>query len=234
MTTSSPTPAPMRIVALVFPNLTQLDLTGPAQVFARLPDVELSLAWHDTRPVPTGDGWSIVPTVSLDDCPPGDVLFVPGGDGVDDIFNDEHVRDFLRTQAASARYVTSVCTGSLALAAAGLLTGYRATSHWASVDLLAEFGVTVVHERVVIDRNRITGAGVTSGIDFALTLAAQLFGPQVAQEVQLRLEYDPQPPFHHGSPGTADPALVARLREAVHERRRPLVAAAVQRLNSRD
>lgn len=222
----------IRIVALLFPDVTQLDFTGPAQVFARLPDTEVQLAWHTLDPVPTDAGWSIVPTVTLDACPPADVLFVPGGNGTFALFDDERVLRFLREQAATARYVTSVCTGSFALAAAGLLTGYRATSHWSSVDLLAEYGVIPVHERVVVDRNRISGGGVTSGIDFALTLAAEMHGEEMAKAVQLRLEYDPQPPFDHGSPRTADPELVARMRDAAHAQRLPLVRRSAARLRA--
>jgi cyclohexyl-isocyanide hydratase len=208
-----------RIVALLFPAVTQLDFTGPAEVFARLPHTRVLLAWHTLDPVRTDAGWSIVPTVTLDECPPADVLFVPGGSGAFDLFGDDRALRFLREQGARARYVTSVCTGSFALAAAGLLTGYRATSHWSSVDLLAEFGATPVHERVVRDRNRITGAGITSGIDFALTLAAELHGEDVAKRVQLSLEYDPEPPFDHGSPRTADPGLVSRRRDEVRRMR---------------
>jgi cyclohexyl-isocyanide hydratase len=208
---------------LLFPIVTQLDFTGPAEVFARLPDTQVLLAWHTLDPIRTDAGWSIVPTVTLDACPPADVLFVPGGVGAFDLFRDDRALRFLREQAATARYVTSVCTGSFALAAAGLLTGYRATSHWHSVDLLAEFGVTPVHERVVRDRNRITGAGITSGIDFALTLAAEMHGDDVAKRVQLAIEYDPQPPFDNGSPRTADPAVVSRRRAEIRRLRMPMI-----------
>lgn len=201
------------VVVPLFPNVTQLDFTGPAQVFSRLPNTKVHLAWHDTEPVRTDCGWSIVPTTTLSDCPQGDVLFVPGGEGAFEIFDDSVALAFLRRQAARARWVTSVCTGSFSLAAAGLLTGRRATSHWASLDMLAEFGVIPVAERVVTDGNVITGGGVTSGIDFALHLAAVEFGEQVAKEVQLALEYDPSPPFDHGSPRSADPALVLAGRE---------------------
>lgn len=226
---------PVRIVCLLFPHVTQLDLTGPAEVFARLPDVELDLVWHRVEPVPTDAGFAIVPTRALADAPQADVLFVPGGQGAFDLLDDEVVLDFLRRQAAGARYVTSVCTGSFALAAAGLLTGRRATSHWASLDLLQEFGVTPVAERVVRDGEVITGAGVSSGIDFALTLAADLCGPEVAKRVQLSIEYDPRPPFDAGGPSRpdADPAQVAETIAAIRHSREPAIARAAARVRSR-
>jgi cyclohexyl-isocyanide hydratase len=218
--------SPLRVVALLFPGCTQLDLTGPAQVFARLPGAQVDLAWRDTEPVATDCGGSIVPTTTLADAPPADVLFVPGGDGTFDLLEDEDVLAFLRRQAADARWVTSVCTGSFLLGAAGLLDGYRATTHWASLPLLAELGAEPVAERVVVDRNRVTGAGVTSGIDFALVLTARDLGDDVARRLQLMLEYDPRPPFDAGSPATADPADVAAIRSAVREARLGRVQAA--------
>ena len=199
---------PLQIVVLLFPNVTQLDFTGPAQISSRFPNTQVHLAWHDFNPVPTDAGWCIVPTTTLENCPQADVLFVPGGSGTFDLFDDVAALEFLRGQASNARWVTSVCTGSFALAAAGLLTGYRATSHWASLKMLEMFGVTPVSERVVRDGNRITGAGVTSGIDFAFVLAAELFGDDVARRIQLAVEYDPAPPFDYGSPAKADPQIV--------------------------
>lgn len=219
----------LRVVALLLPDCTQLDLTGPAQVFARLPGAEVHLAWRDTEPVATDCGWSIVPTTTLADAPPADVLFVPGGEGVFDLLRDEEVLAFLRRQAAGARWVTSVCTGSFLLAAAGLLDGRRATTHWASLPLLAELGAVPVAERVVVDGNRVTGAGVTSGIDFAFELAARAVGEDVARRLQLLLEYDPQPPFDAGSPAAADPATISAIRAAVRADRLPRVRAAATR-----
>jgi cyclohexyl-isocyanide hydratase len=160
-----------------------------------------------------------VPTTTLADCPQADVLFVPGGAGTFDHFEDDLALEFLRSQAAGARWITSVCTGSFGLAAAGLLSGYQATSHWASLPMLAEFGVEPVSRRVVRDRNRITGAGVTSGIDFAFVLAAELYGDDVARNIQLAIEYDPEPPFDHGSPSKADPARVAEITAATRDLR---------------
>lgn len=222
--------ADLQIVVLLFPQVTQLDFTGPAQVFDRLPGAQVHLAWHDTQPVVTDCGWSIVPTTTLTDCPPADILFVPGGEGAFDLFTDDVALAFLREQAAAARWVTSVCTGSFALAAAGLLHGKRATSHWASLPMLADFGVVPVAERVVVDGGVVTGAGITSGIDFALRLAALEAGEEVAKRVQLALEYDPDPPFDHGSPRTADPETVRSERERVRAGRLSRVQQAAQRL----
>ena len=213
------TPSPLRIVVLLFPRVTQLDFTGPAQVFSKFPNTEVHLAWHDLDPVVTDAGWCIVPTTTLADCPQADVLFVPGGAGAFEMFDDIEALEFLQVQARKARWITSVCTGSFTLAAAGLLTGYRATSHWASLRMLEHFGVEPVSERVVRDRNRITGAGVTSGIDFAFTLAAELFGDDEARKIQLAIEYDPDPPFDCGSPGKADPETVKSIISATENLR---------------
>ncbi|MCR0984670.1 DJ-1/PfpI family protein [Roseomonas populi] len=197
-----------RIGLVLFPELTQLDLTGPAEVFYRLPGAEVLLLWKTLDPVTSDRGMSILPTATFDSCGELDVICVPGGPGQIALMDDEETLAFLRRVAPGCRLVTSVCTGSLVLAAAGLLSGYRATSHWSSIDQLALLGVEPVSERVVRDRNRITGAGVTSGIDFALTVVAELFGPEVAQGVQLQMEYDPEPPFQAGSPRSAPPDLV--------------------------
>jgi cyclohexyl-isocyanide hydratase len=225
---------PVDVVVLLFPNVTQLDFTGPAQVFSKFPNARVHLAWHTLEPVPTDGGWCIVPTTTLEDCPAAGVLFVPGGAGTFELFEDGEALDFLRRQAANARWITSVCTGSFALAAAGLLTGYRATSHWASLQMLAEFGVVPVSSRVVRDRNRITGAGVTSGIDFAFVLAAELYGNEMAKSIQLAIEYDPEPPFDHGSPGKADPGVVQEIVTATQGLRLPRVRNAASALLARD
>ncbi|MET4097593.1 DJ-1/PfpI family protein [Arthrobacter sp. UYCu712] len=223
---------PLRIVVLLFPRVTQLDFTGPAQVFSKFPDTELHLAWHSLDPIPTDAGWCIVPTTTLDECPQADIIFVPGGAGAFDMFDDPKALAFLRDQAQEARWITSVCTGSFTLAAAGLLTGYRATSHWASLQMLEEFGVHPISERVVRDRNRITGAGVTSGIDFAFTLAAELFGEDEARSIQLAIEYDPKPPFDHGSPGKADPEEVKSIITATENLRKAAVRRSASALAS--
>jgi len=220
-----------RIGMLIFPRLTQLDMTGPYEVLARLRNTSVDLVSRTRDPVTTDRGMQIVPTVTYSDCPPLDVVMVPGGPGQQDLMEDEATLEFLRKQAASAKYVTSVCTGSLVLGAAGLLKGKRATSHWAAVDHLALLGAIPVREKVVVDGHIVTGAGVTSGIDFALTLATILEGEQTAREIQLQIEYDPDPPYNSGSPNTAAPAIVeaakARLARLNEERR--VVAARVGR-----
>jgi cyclohexyl-isocyanide hydratase len=212
-----------RIGMLIFSRMTQLDVTGPDEVLARLPDTAVELVARTLAPVRTDRGMQIVPSTTYADCLPLDVIMVPGGPGQQDLMEDEQALSFLRRQAAQARYVTSVCTGSLVLAAAGLLKGKRATCHWAAIDNLALLGAIPVSEHVVVDGNVITGAGVTSGIDFALRLAAILDGEQVAREIQLQIEYDPDPPFDSGSPRSAAPetvaAVKARLAKLSEERR---------------
>jgi cyclohexyl-isocyanide hydratase len=203
---------------LLFPEMTQLDMTGPYEVFVSLPRTNVHVVWKTLEPVTTGGGLRMLPTTTLAACPRLDVICVPGGPGQVALMQDAEILDFLRQQAETSRYVTSVCTGSLVLGAAGLLRGYRATCHWLSLDQLALLGAMPVAERIVMDGNRITGGGVTSGIDFALFVAAQLLGEDVAKEVQLRIEYDPAPPFDSGSPRTADPALVAALSERLKDR----------------
>ncbi|MDQ0550824.1 DJ-1/PfpI family protein [Pantoea agglomerans] len=208
---------PLQIGLLLFPDVTQLDLTGPWEVFARTPGVECHLIWKDLQPVRSDRGLSILPTTSFADCPPLDVICVPGGPGQIALMSDDVTLNFLRQQADQAKWVTSVCTGSLVLGAAGLLKGYCATSHWSSIDQLALLGAEPVSQRVVRDRNRISGAGVTSGIDFALTLVAEIAGDAVAKAVQLQMEYDPEPPFTSGSPHTAPPQEVEQARAKMAE-----------------
>jgi cyclohexyl-isocyanide hydratase len=204
---------PVQIGILLYPNVTQLDATGPAQVLSRVPGAKMHMIWKTLDPVPTDAGFSIVPTTTFADCPRLDVICVPGGGGQVALMTDEETLDFLRRQAATARYVTSVCTGSLVLGAAGLLKGYKSACHWAWRDMLPAFGAIPVAERVVRDRNRISGGGVTAGIDFGLTVAAELAGEEVAKSIQLVLEYDPQPPFDSGSPEKAGVERVSRIRE---------------------
>jgi cyclohexyl-isocyanide hydratase len=210
---------PVQIGILLYPNVTQLDATGPAQVLSRVPGAKLHMIWKTRDPVPTDAGFSIVPTTTFADCPQLDVICVPGGGGQVEVMVDAEALEFLRKQAAKARYVTSVCTGSLILGAAGLLKGYKSACHWAWRDMLKDFGATPVAERVVRDRNRISGGGVTAGIDFGLTVAAELAGEEVAKSIQLVLEYDPQPPFDSGSPEKAGPERVKR----IYERMAPLL-----------
>jgi cyclohexyl-isocyanide hydratase len=208
-------PAPLQIGLLIFPKVTQLDMTGPLQVFSSLPGATVHLIWKRIEPVTTDTVLTLVPTTTFADCPQLDVICVPGGAGTDDILNDEEVLSFLRMQAEGAKYITSVCTGSLALGAAGLLRGYRATTHWAAIDLLEPLGAVPTHTRVCVDRNRITGGGVTAGIDFALTLVSILVDRPTAEAIQLRLEYNPAPPFNAGSPETAPAEVLAIARARV-------------------
>lgn len=202
--------SPISVAFLVFPNVTQLDLTGPAQVLSRLGNVTLNLVWKDTNPVPTDAGFPLLPTATFEQVSQADILCVPGGLGTMDIVQDTEVLDWLRKMAARADWVTSVCTGSLVLGAAGLVKGYRSACHWASVDQLAYFGATPVRERIVEDRNRFSGGGVTSGIDFALALAARIRGEDFARFIQLSIEYDPHPPFDAGSPDKVSPEILER------------------------
>lgn len=210
-------PASFSIGLLLFPNLTQLDLTGPYEVFARAPGASIHLVWKNLAPVASDKGLAILPTATFSDCPRLDLICVPGGPGQIALMDDTETLDFLRRAAGEAQWVTSVCTGSLVLGAAGLLQGYRATSHWSSVDQLALLGAEPVAQRVVRDGNRITGAGVTSGIDFALHIVADLYGQDVAEAIQLQMEYDPAPPFSTGSLATAPPEFVARARERIRD-----------------
>lgn len=224
--------AQMKFVCLLMPNITQLDLTGPAQVFSLMPDATVDLAWHRIEPVPTDAKFSIMPTVTFDDAPQADVLMVPGGGGAFDVLGDAPLLEFIRRQAAAARFVTSVCTGAFVLGAAGLLKGRRATSHWASHEMLGWLGATPVRERVVRDGNIITGGGVTSGIDFGLTVAAEVYGDATAKMAQLLMEYDPRPPFDAGTPERpdTDPGLVADILANRRRTRGPAVIEAANRL----
>lgn len=197
----------------LFPRLTQLDLAGPAQVLSVLPGATVHYAAATLDPVPTDAGFAIVPTVTFDECPQLDVVCVPGGPGQVEVMADEGVLGFLRRQGEGARYVTSVCTGSLLLAAAGLLEGKRATTHWAFHEMLAGFGAEPTSGRVVRDGRCVTGGGVTAGIDFGLALAAELTSEDVARTIQLALEYDPQPPFAAGTPEQAGAELTTKVRE---------------------
>jgi len=206
---------PLQIGLVIFPRVTQLDLTGPVQVFSSVPGAKVHLIWKRIEPVTSDSVLTLTPTVTFADCPQLDVICVPGGLGTDDMINDEEMLDFLRRQAVAAKYITSVCTGSLVLGAAGLLRGYRATTHWTAMDYLAPFGATPAKTRVCVDRNRITGGGVTAGIDFALTLVSIMVNRQTAEAIQLRLEYNPAPPFNAGSPDTAPPEILALMKERI-------------------
>lgn len=204
-----PALSPISVAFLLFPNVTQLDLTGPAQVLSRLGNVTLDLVWKSREPVMTDAGFAILPSATFDDIERADILCIPGGMGVTDVIDDMDAMAWVRRIGAEAQWVTSVCTGSLILGAAGLLKGYKATTHWAWTEYLAPFGAEHVAARHVIDRNRMTGGGVTAGIDFALALTAAIRGEEHARVVQLALEYDPAPPFDSGSPAKARAETVA-------------------------
>ena len=224
----------MDIGFLVFPDVQQLDLTGPYEVLASWPQARVQLVARSRDPVVSVTGLRLMPDATFADCPPLDVICVPGGAGVTPLLVDEETLAFLRRQGSQARFVASVCTGALLLGAAGLLRGRRATTHWMSHDFLAAFGAVPVHARVVRDGNLMTGGGVTAGIDFALALVAELAGREVAEAIQLELEYAPAPPFAAGSPEQA-PDLAARLRTlgaSGRAERERLVAEAARRLGA--
>jgi cyclohexyl-isocyanide hydratase len=226
-------PEPLNIGLLLFPRLTQLDLTGPYEVFSRLPGARVRLLWKTLEPVRADTGIGMLPDTTLAECPPLDLVCVPGGPGVAALMEDEEVLGFLRRQAAGARYVTSVCTGALVLGAAGLLRGKRATTHWASRDLLPALGATPAEGRVVRDGNLFTGGGVTAGIDFALAIAAEIAGTEAAQAIQLHIEYAPAPPFDSGTPETAPPAVLEatkRRASAMRTEREALIGRVAARL----
>ncbi|BAT53061.1 ThiJ family protein [Nostoc sp. NIES-3756] len=207
---------------VIYPDMTQLDITGPHQVFSSMPNTQVLLLWKTLQPVVSNGGLTILPTTTFDQCSQLDVLCVPGGVfGAVEMMQDAQMLAFLQKQAQTAKYVTAVCTGSLILAAAGLLQGYRAACHWAFREQLTLMGVEVGNERVVVDRNRITGGGVTAGIDFALTIAAMLCGESTAKFLELMLEYNPAPPFGVGSPEKASSRLV----QAVLNVAKPLIEA---------
>lgn len=208
----------LTIGMLVFPDIMQLDMTGPHEVFTKLPDTEVLLVWKTLDPVTAGGGMRFLPDVTYQNCPQLDLICVPGGAGMNPLLNDQETLSFIRTQAETARYVTSVCTGSLVLGAAGLLKGKRAACHWMSRDMLKAFGAIPDGARVVVDGRFISGGGVTAGIDFGLTVAAEIFGEDQAKAIQLGIEYAPQPPFAAGSPETAGQEVETAARDAAAPR----------------
>lgn len=202
----------LQVGFLIYPGVIQLDVMGAYQVLAFPPNTQVHLIWKTLTPIVSNEDLTFTPTITFADCPPLDVICVPGGGmGQIEVMKDPEILDFLQQQAKAAQYVTSVCTGSMILAAAGLLQGYKANCHWAFRDQLAMLGVEVVPQRVVIDRNRVTGAGVTSGIDFGLTILRLLCGEEVAKMTQLMMEYAPEPPFNAGTPETAGEEVVQPL-----------------------
>jgi cyclohexyl-isocyanide hydratase len=218
----------MNIVFVLFDNVTQLDFSGPVQFLSRMPGAKVFVTSKDGNAVTTDCGFSILPTASFADCVAADIICVPGGHGVREAIADRAIVDFVRSQAAHAKWVTSVCTGAFILGAAGLLQDKRATCHWAYTHLLPLFGATHEAARVVRDGNLVTAGGVTSGIDFALELIALISGEDAARSIQLALEYDPAPPFTGGTPDTAPEQILFNLRERVYENAAAQMEAAIR------
>ena len=209
---------------VIYPGMTHLDITGPHQVFSFVREARVHMLWKNLEPVTSAEGLTILPTTTFDECPQLDVICVPGGGMATlETMSDSEMLEFLKQQSKTAKYITSVCTGSLILAAAGLLKGYRAGCHWLFREYLAMLNVEVGAERVVIDRNRITGGGVTAGIDFGLVVVSQLCGEENAKRIQLMLEYNPAPPFDAGSPEKAGKVLVEQMKQSA----KPLLEAAL-------
>lgn len=208
----------LQIGMLLFPRLTQLDFTGPHEVFARIPGAKVHEVAKTRDPIVAETGLTLLPSTTFDELRDVDVLFVPGGAGQIEACEDTATIDWLRAVGEAAQYVTSACTGALLLGAAGLLRGYRATTHWAFHDLLPLVGATPVDERVVIDRNRITGGGITAGIDAALRIAEIVAGRDAAEAIALEMEYNPAPPFAAGHPSVARPELVEAARAKTAKR----------------
>jgi len=207
----------LHIGAIIFPRIDQFDFTGPFEVLSRIPNSTLHIGWKDTSPVRDVKGLLLTPGQTLATMPPLDVLVVPGGAGQVDLMEDEPVLSFIREQASHAAIVFSVCTGALTVGAAGLLKGVKCTTHWASFDVLEHLGAIPTNQRVVIDGKFVSAAGVSSGIDGALRVAALLRGERAAQEIQLYMEYAPEPPFQSGTPETAPAEIVAAARAGYRE-----------------
>ncbi|HEY0123293.1 MAG TPA: DJ-1/PfpI family protein [Rhizobium sp.] len=221
----------IRFGLLTFPGVQQLDLTGPYEIFASTEGAEVHLIWKETTPIVASTKLLLQPTATFEDCPGLDVICVPGGGGVNALLEDEAVLSFVRAQAAQARFVTSVCTGSLVLGAAGLLKGKKATTHWNAHDFLARFGAIPTGGRIVQDGNLITAGGVTAGIDFGLAVVAALCGQEEAETIQLSLEYAPAPPFHSGTPQEATAEVLAEAKRRLSGSRAAREAI-LARLNS--
>ncbi len=218
----------MNIVFVLFDNVTQLDFAGPVQFLSRMPGAKISVASNDGKPVTTDCGFSILPTTSFADCPQADIICVPGGHGVREAVANAAIVDFVRNQAISAKWITSVCTGAFILGVAGLLQGKRATCHWGYTHLLPLVGATHEAARVVRDGNLVTAGGVTSGIDFALELIAMISGEDIARSIQLALEYDPAPPFSGGTPDTAPAPILSNQRARVYDNAASQLEAALK------
>ena len=206
----------MKTGFLIFPGVTQLDFTGPIQMINLVPGMDVDLVWKDLNPVQTDAGFSVNPTMTIEEAPQYDVILLPGGPGQSHILQDDAYLEFVRKQAEGAKYVVGVCTGSITLAKAGVLEGRKANSHWAYTQHLGEFGAEFVDERVVVDGKFITGGGVTSGMDIALTFISELAGENAAKLIQLLVEYEPTPPFQAGRPELAGEQLTQMARAMIH------------------
>ena len=219
------------IVFPLFDGVTQLDFAGPAQFFARMPGARIHVVSKDGAAVSTDCGFSILPHSNFGDCPQADLICVPGGIGVASALSDKILIDFVRTQAAGAKWITSVCTGAFILGAAGLLVGKRATTHWGYTHLLEKYGAVHEEARVVRDDNLVTAGGVTSGIDFALEVIAHLHGEDVARSIQLACEYDPAPPFNGGHPRSAPALILGNLKQRFYDAAAQRMADAIEPVN---
>ncbi|MEI1278032.1 DJ-1/PfpI family protein [Leptospira venezuelensis] len=226
---------PFNIGLLIFPDLTPLDFVGPYEVFSRMKNSKVYVIAETKDAIPSERGLFILPDKSLDENVDLHLVLVPGGLGVNRLMENEKVLNWLREKSKTCRYISSVCTGSLVLAAAGLLNGYKATTHWLSLDVLKLFPeIDVKEDRVIIDRDRITGGGVTAGIDFALRVVAEIQGQKAAEEIQLMIEYNPEPPFLSGHPKTANPNLVSETRVSKkkgQDLRKEIAARSIERLS---
>lgn len=226
----------MQVNIIIVPDMVQLDITGPHQVLALVPGWTLDLVAASMDPVRTDRGLTILPTQTREAAKPSDILVIPGGAGIDHAMLDESWLAYVRREAERARYVFGICTGSLLLAAAGLLTGRRAGGHWQARDFLAKFGAIPSDERMTVDGKFYTSGGVTSGIDAAFKVVADVAGEDTARSIQLLIEYDPAPPFPGGTPFTSPPHIVAAAREMGRprrEKREALVEQAVAALKAK-
>jgi cyclohexyl-isocyanide hydratase len=226
----------MQVNIIIVPDMVQLDITGPYEVLSRVPGWTLDLVAATMDPVRTDRGLTILPTQTRETAKPSDILVIPGGTGIDTAMLDESWLDYARREAEHAKYVFGICTGSLLLAAAGLLTGRRAGGHWQARDFLARFGAIPSDERLTVDGNFYTSGGVTSGIDAAFRVVADVMGEDTARKIQLLIEYDPAPPFAGGTPFTSPPHIVAAAKEmgrARREKREAMVEQAAQALKAK-
>ena len=215
MPSANPPSSHLHLGAILFPAMDQADFTGPFEVLSRLPNSRFHILAKDAQPIRDAKNLILTPETTFEQAPQLDVLLLPGGAGVNAVMEDQKTLEFVRRQAAGAKLLMTVCTGAFIAGAAGLLKGRRATTHWASHHFLQQFGATPVNERVVVDHNLVTTAGVTAGFDGALRLAALLRGEAVAQEIQLYIQYAPEPPFNCGDPSTAPPEILRSSRQKI-------------------